>query len=101
MAKKSIIVREVKRRRLVKKYSVRRKKLKKIISSIKTSDEEKFKAQLKLQKLPKDSNPIRQRNRCCITGRPRGYYKKFGLSRNKLREFAMMGYIPGLTKASW
>lgn len=101
MAKKSIIERELKRRRIVKKYYIRRNKLKKIISNIKTSDEEKFKAQLRLQGLPRDSNPIRQRNRCSITGRPRGYYKKFGMSRNKLREAAMMGYIPGLTKASW
>ncbi|CAA3705189.1 30S ribosomal protein S14 [Candidatus Portiera aleyrodidarum] len=101
MAKKSIIERELKRRRIVKKYYKRRNNLKKIINNIKTSAEEKFKAQLRLQCLPRDSNPIRQRNRCVITGRPRGYYKKFGMSRNKLREAAMMGYIPGLTKASW
>ncbi|AUI72985.1 30S ribosomal protein S14 [Candidatus Portiera aleyrodidarum] len=101
MAKKSVIERDLKRRRLVKKYYLRRRTLKQIINNIKTSYEERFKAQFKLQGLPRDSNPIRQRNRCFITGRPRGFYNKFGLSRNKLRESAMTGYIPGLTKSSW
>ena len=101
MAKKSMIERELKRARLAEKFAARRAELKAIIQSVDTSDEERFDAQLKLQSLPRDSSPVRQRNRCRITGRPHGYYNKFGLGRNKLREAAMRGDIPGLTKASW
>jgi small subunit ribosomal protein S14 len=101
MAKNSMIARERKRSRLVKKYAVRRAGLKAVISSMTSSDEERFDAQLKLQALPRDASPSRQRNRCRVTGRPHGYYRKFGLSRNKLREAAMRGDIPGLVKASW
>ena len=101
MAKKSMIERELKRARLAEKFAARRAELKAIIQSVDTSDEERFDAQLKLQSLPRDSSPVRQRNRCRITGRPHVYYNKFGLGRNKLREAAMRGDIPGLTKASW
>lgn len=101
MAKKSMVERELKRTRLVEKYAARRAELKAIIQSVEASDEDRFDAQLKLQSLPRDSSPVRQRNRCRITGRPHGYYNKFGLGRNKLREAAMRGDIPGLTKASW
>lgn len=101
MAKKSMIARELKRERTVAKYAAKRAELKKIIASVVSSDEEKDIAQAKLQALPRDANPIRLRNRCNITGRPHGYYRKFGLSRNKLREHMMRGDVPGLTKASW
>ncbi|SPJ34011.1 30S ribosomal protein S14 [Kushneria phyllosphaerae] len=101
MAKKSMVERERKRAELVDKYAARRGELKAIISNAKSSDEERFDAQLQLQKLPRDSSPVRQRNRCRITGRPHGYYNKFGLGRNKLREAAMRGDVPGLTKSSW
>ncbi|MGJ8526596.1 30S ribosomal protein S14 [Halomonadaceae bacterium LMG 33818] len=101
MAKKSMVERELKRTKLVEKYAARRAELKAIIQSTSASDEEKFEAQLKLQSLPRDSSPVRQRNRCRITGRPHGYYNKFGLGRNKLREAAMSGRVPGLTKSSW
>ncbi|WP_027349308.1 30S ribosomal protein S14 [Halotalea alkalilenta] len=101
MAKKSMVERELKRTQLVKKYAARRAELKAIIQSVSSSDEEKFDAQLKLQSLPRDSSPVRRRNRCRITGRPHGYYNKFGLGRNKLREAAMRGDVPGLTKSSW
>lgn len=101
MAKKSMVERELKRARLAEKFAARRAELKAIIQSVDASDEERFDAQLKLQSLPRDSSPVRQRNRCRITGRPHGYYNKFGLGRNKLREAAMRGDIPGLTKASW
>ena len=101
MAKTSMIEREKKRARTVAKYAAKRAKLKAILVDLKASDEEKWDAQIKLQKLPRDASPIRQQNRCRITGRPRGVYRKFGLSRNKLREAAMRGDIPGLTKASW
>lgn len=101
MAKKSMVERELKRARLAEKYAARRAELKAIIQSVDASDEDRFDAQLKLQSLPRDSSPVRQRNRCRITGRPHGYYNKFGLGRNKLREAAMRGDIPGLTKASW
>lgn len=101
MAKKSMVERELKRTRLVEKYAARRAELKAIIQSVDASDEDRFDAQLKLQSLPRDSSPVRQRKRCRITGRPHGYYNKFGLGRNKLREAAMRGDIPGLTKASW
>lgn len=101
MAKTSMIMREKKRAKLVKKYAVKRTALKEIIHNINTSDEDRAVAQEKLNSLPRDSSPSRQRSRCAITGRPRGVYRKFGLGRNKLREAAMNGEIPGLTKASW
>jgi small subunit ribosomal protein S14 len=101
MAKKSMIARENRRARAVKKYAVKRAELKAIIRNPAGSDEERYQAQLKLQALPRDSSPVRGRNRCLITGRPHGYYRKFGLSRNMLREAAMRGDVPGLVKASW
>ncbi|MGB5306955.1 MAG: 30S ribosomal protein S14 [Gammaproteobacteria bacterium] len=101
MAKNSMIARENKRTRTVKKYSVKRTRLKAIIKNPGSTFEERFDAQLKLQMLPRDASPTRGRNRCRVTGRPHGYYRKFGLSRNKLREAAMRGDVPGLVKASW
>ncbi len=101
MAKKSMIAREVKRTKLIKKFEEKRKELKELIRSPNTSFEDKENAQLQLQKLPRDSSKSRLRNRCNLTGRPHGYYRKFGLSRNKLREATMRGDVPGLTKASW
>lgn len=101
MAKKSMVAREDKRARLVRKYAEKRKALKAIIQNPESSPEEKLEAQEKLQNLPRNSSPVRRRNRCQVTGRPRGYYRKFGLARNKLREAAMKGMIPGLTKSSW
>ncbi len=101
MAKKSMIAREVKRQKMVKRYAAKRAELKKIIASPKSSDEERRDALQKLQKLPRDASPSRLTNRCAISGRPKGYYRKFGLSRNKLREQTMGGNIPGLGKASW
>ena len=101
MAKLSLINRDEKRRALVKKYAKRREALEAIINNTKASDEDRFAARLKLQQLPRNANPTRLRNRCAITGRPRGFFRKFGLGRNKLREFAMRGDIPGIVKASW
>ena len=101
MAKTSMIMRELKREKLVKRYAAKRAALKKIIRDVNTADEDRIAAQTKLNALPRDSSPSRQRNRCAITGRPHGVYRKFGLGRNKLREAAMNGEIPGLTKASW
>ncbi len=101
MAKESMVEREKKRTKLVQKYAEKRLLLKRIIKDPNTSDDEKWEAQLKLQKLPRDSAPNRRRNRCGLTGRPHGYYRKFGLSRNKLREVASRGEVPGLRKASW
>jgi len=101
MAKNSMIAREVKRARTVKQYAARRAALKAVIKNPKSTDEARDEAQLKLQELPRDASPTRQRNRCRITGRPHGYYRKFGLARNKLREAAMRGDVPGLVKASW
>jgi len=101
MAKTSIIHRELKRARTVKKFAAKRAELKATIKSPTASYEEKAEAQRKLQALPRDASPCRQRNRCRETGRPHGYYRKFGLSRTKLREAAMRGDIPGLVKASW
>ena len=97
MAKKSMIQREIKRSKTVARYAAKRAELKEIIRSPKFSDEEKQVALDKLQKLPRDASPVRMRNRCAITGRPHGYYRKFGLGRNKLRESAMKGEIPGLS----
>lgn len=101
MAKTSMIERETKREKLVAKHADKRAALKKIISSPTASYDEKMEATVKLQKLPRDSSPVRQRNRCALTGRPRGVYRKFGLGRNKLREATMNGDVPGLRKASW
>ena len=101
MAKKSMSERERKREKLIKRYAVKRAELKAIIKNVNSSDEDRIAAQQKLNALPRDSSPSRARNRCAITGRPHGVYRKFGLGRNKLREAAMKGEIPGLTKASW
>ena len=101
MAKKSMIMRERKRTKLVARQAEKRKALKAIVRNISSSDEERAVAQAKLNDLPRDGSPSRQRSRCAITSRPRGVYSKFGLGRNKLREAAMSGEIPGLTKASW
>lgn len=96
-----MIAREVKRAKLVKQYATRRTALKVIIRDLNSSDDARAAAQAKLNAMPRDSSPSRKRNRCSITGRPHGVYRKFGLGRNKLREAAMKGEIPGLTKASW
>ncbi len=101
MAKKSMVARENKRNKLVGKYEVKRRALKESIRDPNTSHEDKELAVLKLQKLPRDSSPSRRRNRCSLTGRPHGVYRKFGLGRNKLREATMRGDVPGLSKASW
>ena len=101
MAKNSMVARENKRMRTVRRLAVKRAELKSIIKSTTASYEERYQAQLKLQELPRDASPVRLRNRCRLTGRPHGYYRKFGLSRNKLREAAMRGDVPGLVKASW
>ena len=101
MAKTAMIQKEQKRARTAEKFAAKRAELKAIISSVTASDDEKWAAQIKLQKLPRDASPTRQRRRCQVTGRPHGVYRKFGLCRNKLREHAMKGDVPGLTKASW
>ena len=101
MAKKSMIAREHKRTRMVAKYAQKRATLKAVIRDVNASDEEKWDAQVALQKLPRDASPVRQQRRCQVTGRPHGVYRKFGLCRNKLREAAMRGDVPGLKKASW
>lgn len=101
MAKLSIINRNLKRIRIVKKFSQQRLSLFKIINDNKINDEERFNARVILQNMPRDASPVRLRNRCTLTGRPRGVYSKFGLGRNKLREIAMSGKIPGIIKASW
>ena len=101
MAKKSMVERERKRIRTVERYKERRTELKRVISDRNTSPDDLAQALEALQRLPRDSSPVRLRNRCAITGRPRGYFKKFGLSRNKLREETMFGNIPGMSKASW
>ena len=101
MAKTSMINRDIKRTKLVKKHAAKRAELKKIIANPKSSYDDRTEAQTKLQKLPRDSSPVRQRNRCAMTGRSRGVYQKFGLGRNKLREATMRGDVPGLRKASW
>ena len=93
--------RELKRTQTVEKFAAKRAALKAIIVSVTASDEEKWDAQVKLQKLPRDASPTRQRRRCQITGRPHGVYRKFGLCRNQLRQAAMRGDVPGLVKASW
>ena len=101
MAKLSLINRDLKRQTLVKKFAAKRQALEAIINDQSKSEEERFQARLKLQALPRNANPTRLRNRCEVTGRPRGTYRKFGLGRTKLREAAMRGEIPGLVKASW
>ncbi|MFZ3191881.1 MAG: 30S ribosomal protein S14 [Moraxellaceae bacterium] len=101
MAKKSMINRELKREKMVAKYAGKREELKAIINNSNATDEERYEAMIKLQALPRDSSPVRQRNRCGLTGRPHGYFRKFGLARNKLREKVMQGDVPGVVKASW
>jgi small subunit ribosomal protein S14 len=101
MAKKSMIAREKKRARMVAKYAEKRAALKVILSDANASDDEKWDAQIALQSLPRDASPVRQQRRCQVTGRPHGVYRKFGLCRNKLREAAMRGDVPGLVKSSW
>ena len=101
MAKASMIAREERRRKTVLRFAEKRAALKETIRSPKSSEEEKVQAQIKLQKLPRDANPIRMQRRCAITGRPHAVYRKFGFGRNKLRELAMKGDIPGLVKSSW
>ena len=101
MAKIAVINREQKRRETVKKYAAKRAELLATISNANLSDEERMSARMKLQALPRDSSPVRLRNRCALTGRPRGTFRKFGLGRIKVREFAMRGEIPGIVKASW
>ena len=101
MSKLALINRQHKREKLVAKYAKKRATLESIIDSPRMSDEDRYAARLKLQQLPRNANPTRLRNRCAFTGRPRGVYSKFGLGRNKLREYAMRGEIPGIVKASW
>jgi small subunit ribosomal protein S14 len=97
----ALIERELKRDRLVAKYAKKHAELKAISTDLKRSDEERTAARLGLQKIPRNANPTRQRNRCAITGRPRGTFRQFGLGRAKIREMAFAGDIPGITKASW
>jgi small subunit ribosomal protein S14 len=101
MAKVSMVQRELKRAKAVKKYAAKRAEIKKQMQAPDLEMEQLQELVIKLQKLPRDSSPVRKRNRCNLTGRPHGYYRKFGLGRNKLREAAMRGDIPGLRKASW
>ncbi len=101
MARTSVIEREKKRAKIVAKHAAKRAELKKIVADHNASDDERWQAQLQLQRLPRNASPVRLRRRCGETGRPRGVYRKFGLGRNKLREAAMRGDVPGLVKASW
>ena len=101
MAKLALINREDKRRKMVEKYKAKREDLVAIVNDQSRSDEERFEARLKIQALPRNSSPVRLRNRCQLTGRPRGVFRKFGLGRSKLRDFVMRGEVPGMTKASW
>ena len=101
MAKMALINRELKRAKLVKKYAKKRQELQAIIGNASYTEVERYDARVKLQELPRNANPTRQRNRCQITGRPRGVYSKFGLARTKLRELAFRGEVPGMVKASW
>ena len=101
MSKLALINRNEKRKHLVKKYAKKRAALQSIVDDAKASEEVRYAARLKIQALPRNANPTRVRNRCALTGRPRGVYSKFGLGRNKLREYAMRGEIPGIAKASW
>ena len=101
MAKKSVVNRDLKRRKTVAKYAARRAELFAVINNSQAADEERAEARVQLEKLPRNASPVRLRNRCRLTGRPRGVFRKFGLSRNKLREIAFRGEVPGMTKASW
>ena len=101
MSKLALINRNEKRKKLVKKFAKKRMALQSIVDDQKASEEVRFQARLKIQALPRNANPTRVRNRCSLTGRPRGVFSKFGLGRNKLREYAMRGEIPGIVKASW
>ena len=101
MAKISLINRDLKRRVIVAKYATRRAELLAVIRNLGLPEEERQAARIKLQAMPRDASPVRLRNRCALTGRPRGTFRKFGLSRSKVREFAMKGEIPGVIKASW
>lgn len=101
MAKASMINRELKRQKTALKFAAKRAALKAVIANPESSDDDRWEAQLKLQKLPRDASPTRQVRRCVLTGRPHAVYRKFGLSRNKLREAAMRGDVPGLVKSSW
>ncbi|MEM1411918.1 MAG: 30S ribosomal protein S14 [Pseudomonadota bacterium] len=101
MAKTSMVEREKKRAKTVARYAAKRAALKAIINDRETTDEDRWDAQMALQKLPRNASPVRQQNRCGLTGRPHAVYRKFGLARNKLREAAMRGDVPGLVKASW
>lgn len=101
MAKTSMIEREKKRAKTVERYAARRAELKAKVANVNLSEEERWEAQISLQKLPRDASPVRQQRRCNLTGRPHAVYRKFGLCRNKLREAAMRGDIPGLVKSSW
>ena len=101
MAKLSLINREQKREKLVQKYAGKRAELQAVIADSGKSHDERMQARLQLQQLPRNANPTRLRNRCAITGRPRGTFRKFGLARNKIRELAFRGEIPGVTKSSW
>jgi small subunit ribosomal protein S14 len=101
MAKLALINREEKRAKTVAKYAAKRAELLAIINDAKLSEDDRMAARLKFQQLPRNASPSRQRNRCALTGRPRGVFRKFGLCRNKLREIAMRGEVPGMTKASW
>ena len=101
MAKKALINREAKRVALAKKYAAKRAAIFEAINNASATDEERFEARLKLQSIPRNASPVRQRRRCAITGRPRGVFRKFGLGRIKIREIAMRGAIPGVIKASW
>ncbi len=101
MAKLAVVNRDKKRRKIVAKFAAKRAELLTILNNLNLSDEERAEARAKFQALPRDASPVRLRNRCALTGRPRGVYSKFGLSRSKLRDIAMRGEIPGMTKASW
>ena len=101
MAKTSLIAREQKREKMVARFATKRARLKAVLKDPEATDDEKWEAQIRLQKLPRDASPVRRQRRCRITGRAHGVYRKFGLGRNKLREAAMRGDVPGLVKASW
>ena len=101
MAKLALINREEKRRKMVEKFAAKRAALQAIVDDVSRAEEERFEARLKLQALPRNASPVRLRNRCQLTGRPRGVFRKFGLGRSKLRDFVMRGEVPGVTKASW
>jgi len=101
VAKLSLINRDIKRVKLAQKYATKRTALKAVIADTSKTDEERYQARLQLQQLPRNANPTRQRNRCIVTGRARGVFSKFGLTRHKLREMALRGEVPGITKASW